>query len=259
MPLEAPVFGKLTSHNILLIRADLEAAGIPYRDASDRVADFHSLRHSYISTLARSSASVKVVQTLARHSTPTLTFSVYAHVGLFDQAGALAALPDLGPTTTTAEPLAATGTEGPNRPQNPSLHFPYGGDGSGRNLTDSDGSGFPTIEGKRDREASLPTPQIQPFDGSCQLLSAPDMSGGGGIRTPGGPCGSSGFQDRRPKSAKGRGGNDLRPQTLRLAAQGKRASDKTAVDLAEVIAAWSRLSEDAQRRVVALIRAEIDP
>ena len=109
---DEPIFGRMSSHANLMIRADLEAAGIAYRDASNRVADFHSLRHSYISTLARSGAPVKVVQTLARHSTPSLTLGVYSHVGLHDQAGALAALPDLGTSRPTTEPMAATRTEG---------------------------------------------------------------------------------------------------------------------------------------------------
>ena len=50
----------------------------------NRVADFHAQRHSYITALDMSNAPVKVVQTLARHSTPTLTLGVYAHVGLYD-------------------------------------------------------------------------------------------------------------------------------------------------------------------------------
>ena len=80
-----PVFGNLTKHTNLIIQADLKAAGIAYRDGSDRVADFHALRHSFITALAMSKAPVKVIQSLARHSTPTLTLGVYAHVGLFDQ------------------------------------------------------------------------------------------------------------------------------------------------------------------------------
>ena len=40
-----------------------------------------------------SNAPVKVVQSLARRSTPTLTLGIYAHVGLFDQTAALDALP----------------------------------------------------------------------------------------------------------------------------------------------------------------------
>jgi len=109
-----PVFGDLTKHTNLIIQADLEAAGIPYRDASNRVADFHSLRHAFISALAMSQAPVKVTQTLARHSTPTLTLGVYAHVGLYDQTAALEALPDqTGPIAPKSEPasLAATGTD----------------------------------------------------------------------------------------------------------------------------------------------------
>jgi site-specific recombinase XerC len=86
------VFGNQTGHTSLMIRTDLEAAGIAYRDGSDRVADFHSLRHSFITALAMCKAPVKVIQSLARHSTPALTLGVYAHVGLFDQTSALDAL-----------------------------------------------------------------------------------------------------------------------------------------------------------------------
>jgi hypothetical protein len=114
----------------------LKAAGVPYRDASDRVADFHALRHSYITILAMSRAPVKVVQSLARHSTPTLTLNTYSHVGLYDQSAALNALPDLNTPPSKTEPaaLAATGTDGPIS-ELLSLHFPYGGDGTGRNLS----------------------------------------------------------------------------------------------------------------------------
>ena len=109
-----PVFGNLTKHTNLLIQADLKAAGIAYRDGSDRVADFHALRHSFITALAMSKAPVKVIQSLARHSTPTLTLGVYAHVGLYDQTAALDALPGQAtphrPDATEAATLAATGT-----------------------------------------------------------------------------------------------------------------------------------------------------
>jgi integrase len=88
-PAGKPVFGSLTKHTADMIRHDLETAGIAYRDHDGRVADFHALRHSYVSMLARSTAPVKVVQTLARHSTPALTLGVYSHIGLFDQTGAL--------------------------------------------------------------------------------------------------------------------------------------------------------------------------
>ncbi|MCZ6851587.1 MAG: tyrosine-type recombinase/integrase [Planctomycetota bacterium] len=39
--------------NAIMFRADLDAAGIPYRDDAGRVADFHALRHTFISNLVR--------------------------------------------------------------------------------------------------------------------------------------------------------------------------------------------------------------
>ena len=45
---DLPIFARLSKHTNLMIQAELVAAGIAYRDASDRVADFHALRHSYI-------------------------------------------------------------------------------------------------------------------------------------------------------------------------------------------------------------------
>ena len=95
-----------------MLRRDLEAAGIPYETDSG-TADFHALRHSYVTALAMSNAPVKIVQSLARHSTPTLTLGVYAHVGLYDQSAALDALPDLTRPAPTPQTLAKTGTDGP--------------------------------------------------------------------------------------------------------------------------------------------------
>ncbi len=72
-PADSPLFGRLTPNTADMLRIDL-AAGIPYADDDGRVGDFHALRHSFVSALAMSGASVKAVQTLSRHSTPTLTF-----------------------------------------------------------------------------------------------------------------------------------------------------------------------------------------
>ena len=43
------------------------------RDADGRAADFHSLRHTFITRLVRSGVKPKEAKALARHSTITLT------------------------------------------------------------------------------------------------------------------------------------------------------------------------------------------
>lgn len=64
--------------------------------------------------MARAGVTPKVAQTLARHSTITLTMDRYAHVALADQTAALDALPSIeaaGDTHDQQETLAATGTD----------------------------------------------------------------------------------------------------------------------------------------------------
>ena len=53
----------------LIFKADREAAKIAARDLAGRVADFHALRHTFITNLAAGGVHPKVAQTLARHST----------------------------------------------------------------------------------------------------------------------------------------------------------------------------------------------
>ena len=87
-----------------------ESDFLAYKNAAGEVADFHSIRHTYISGIVASGASVKVAQTLARHSTPTLTIGRYAHARLHDLQGALDGLPDQSPTIEPGV-LRATGTD----------------------------------------------------------------------------------------------------------------------------------------------------
>jgi integrase len=56
-------------------------------------ADFHSQRHRFIANLERAGVSVKMAQTLARHSDVRLTLGVYTHVELDDQTVAIGTLP----------------------------------------------------------------------------------------------------------------------------------------------------------------------
>ena len=48
-------------------------------DGTSRLVDFHALRHTYITMLAKSGAPLKVVQEMARHSDPKLTLGCYTH------------------------------------------------------------------------------------------------------------------------------------------------------------------------------------
>lgn len=68
---------------------------LAYRDRNGRVADFHALRHTFITRLVKAGVKPKEAQTLARHSTITLTMDRYAHSGLNDIAAAVESLPSL--------------------------------------------------------------------------------------------------------------------------------------------------------------------
>lgn len=79
-------------------------------DTAGQVADFHALRHTFISNLARGGVHPKLAQDLARHCDINLTMSRYSHTVLGEQSDALAALPDLsGPV---GQQQRATGTDG---------------------------------------------------------------------------------------------------------------------------------------------------
>lgn len=64
-----------------------------YCDHVGLYADFHSFRHTYITSLERVGISPKMAQTLARHSDIRLTLGVYTHVTVHDQTAAIGALP----------------------------------------------------------------------------------------------------------------------------------------------------------------------
>jgi integrase len=94
-PAGLPVFPVKNLHwrTWQMMKTDLAAAGIPSVDEDGRFADFHALRHTFISEVVRAGASVKEAQTLARHKTPELTFRVYAHARLHDLTRTLDAMP----------------------------------------------------------------------------------------------------------------------------------------------------------------------
>jgi len=77
---------------------------LAYEDANGEKADFHALRHKFITELVKAGVQPKDAKELARHSTIVLTMDRYAHVTLKDTAAALAKL--AGPTVTSGRGVA---------------------------------------------------------------------------------------------------------------------------------------------------------
>ncbi len=83
----------------LMVKKDLERVGIPY-ETHEGIADFHAAgRHSHITGLLRNGATLVEARELARHSDVRMTMK-YTHIGLQDQADALAGLPNPNAYTT---------------------------------------------------------------------------------------------------------------------------------------------------------------
>ena len=120
-PAGQPVWGGTWARNhrgAEMLRIDLKAAGIPYTvEGPDGplYADFHSLRHSYLTLGGRAGIDLRTLQELAGHSTPVLT-ARYSHRRLHDLAGAVEKLPSFLPTgdegAAKSARVGATGTEG---------------------------------------------------------------------------------------------------------------------------------------------------
>lgn len=78
----------------LMVKKDLERVGIPY-ETPEGIADFHAAgRHSHITGLMKSGATLPEAQKLARHTDIKMTMK-YTHIGIDDQAKAVANLPAL--------------------------------------------------------------------------------------------------------------------------------------------------------------------
>ncbi len=78
-------------------KADLKAAKIEFLDAKGRRADFHSLRHTLATNLARAGTAPRVAMEVMRHSDMRLTAKTYTDAGLLPVADAVLSLPALSP------------------------------------------------------------------------------------------------------------------------------------------------------------------
>src|SRR5947208_2323592 len=101
-----------------------------YRDHEGHFADFHCLRHTFVTNLVKAGVAPKDAKELARHSTITLTMDRYAHVGIRDTAAAVSRLTMPTDTRHDTEPtiLRMTGTDGTGFRDVP-LDVPAGGNG----------------------------------------------------------------------------------------------------------------------------------
>ena len=88
-----PVFPEVPSMHML--KKDLAAAGIPYKDRLGRQADFHSLRHTFGTNLSRAGVLPRVAMELMRHSDLRLTMKVYTDATQLPAAEGIDLLPSL--------------------------------------------------------------------------------------------------------------------------------------------------------------------
>jgi len=80
------------------------------KDEAGRVVDFHALRHTFLTNLARSGVHPRIMQSLARHSDPKLTLGRYTHTELGEQHEAVTMLPNM--IDPAGSEQLATGTMG---------------------------------------------------------------------------------------------------------------------------------------------------
>ena len=105
-----PVFPLPAQKGAKLLRLDLKAAKIPYRDAGDLVFDFHSLRCEMATLADAAGVSPRVVQKMMRHSTLELT-GRYTRPRAVDIEAAASKLPSLKPDSSAPEAAVMTGTD----------------------------------------------------------------------------------------------------------------------------------------------------
>jgi Phage integrase family len=106
-----PVFPLPTEKGAKMLRRDLKAAGIPYRDNGGLVFDFHSLRCEMATLADAAGVSPRVVQKMMRHSSLELT-GRYTRPRAVDIEAASSMLPSLKPEAVEAdERVVMTGTD----------------------------------------------------------------------------------------------------------------------------------------------------
>ncbi len=104
---ETAIFASIPS--MYMLKKDLAAAGIEYKDEQGRQFDFHALRHTYGTLLQRSNVPLAVAMILMRHKDPRLTAKTYVDASQLPVAKAVEEIGWLG--GKSAEKGTEKGTE----------------------------------------------------------------------------------------------------------------------------------------------------
>ena len=94
LPLDEKLFK--TPPTIRVFDADIQAAGIPKKDARGWIVDIHALRHTFGTHLSAAGVHPRTAMAAMRHSRIELTMNYYTDPVLLDVAGAVEALPAFG-------------------------------------------------------------------------------------------------------------------------------------------------------------------
>ena len=87
---------------MVTFKADLKAAKIEFINEQNQRADFHSLRHTLATNLARAGTSPRIAMEIMRHSDIKLTTKTYTDAGLLPVSDAVINLPSLLATKPTS-------------------------------------------------------------------------------------------------------------------------------------------------------------
>ena len=224
---------------------------LSYRDDDGRQADFHALRHTFLSRLGRSGASPKVMQRLARHSTVGLTLDRYTHAGLYDLQAAVEKLPPLPTTTGTPREIQsarATGTDAadtlptvlpsclPKRVAKTRVSVPFSAVSKGDLTPTSDDTKNEKTVGKTEVSSTVHAER-------------------GGFEPPVEGIPRRRFSKAVTSSRKEHRQEEVTSNGLRVLPSSLPDSVETDPDLVRVIRAWPTLAEPLRRAILAMIGA----
>ncbi len=201
--IKTPVFNLPHETNVArMLRDDLSSARAQWlkeaikepdeyahREQSDFLADtnhdgemfdFHCLRHTTGAWLSMTGAHPKVVQTVMRHSTITLTMDTYGHLFPGQEADAIGRLQSMLTKPTPTPALQATGTED-FQPESAQHSAQQLAQHSGRETVPDDAN---VRREKKLKPAQEKTPKSLKIADLGEVVQGNARSSGGGTRTP---------------------------------------------------------------------------